>query len=84
MTLEAIKEAVGHLSEVELGQFARWFEELAEEAWDKQIERDFSISGRGAHLVRKIDHEIDLAIASGNSTPLDQKLRERREQLRGT
>ena len=42
MTLEAIKEAVVHLSEAEREQFAHWFEELAEEAWDKEIERDFS------------------------------------------
>jgi len=48
MTLEAIKEAVVHLSEAEREQFAYWFEELAEEAWDKEIERDFAPGGRGS------------------------------------
>ena len=80
MTLEAIKEAVVHLSEAEREQFAHWFEELAEEAWDKEIERDFAAGGRGAHLVEKIDREIDRAIASGTVTSLEEGLRVRREQ----
>ncbi len=80
MTLEAIKEAVVHLSEAEREQFAHWFEELAEEAWDKQIERDFAPGGRGAHLIEKIDREIDGAIAAGNVTSLEEGLRLRREQ----
>ena len=80
MTLEALKEAVVHLSESEREQFAHWFEELAEEAWDKQIERDFSPGGRGAHVVEKIDREIDRAIDSGNVTSLEEGLRVRREQ----
>ena len=80
MTLEAIKEAVVHLSEAEREQFAHWFEELAEEAWDKQIERDFGPGGRGVHLVEKIDREIDHSIASGNVPALEDGLRARREQ----
>ena len=80
MTLEAIKDAVVHLSEAEREHFAHWFEELAEEAWDKQIERDFSPGGRGAHVVEKIDREIDRAIDSGNVTSLEEGLRVRREQ----
>jgi len=80
MTLEAIKEAIVHLSEAEREQFAHWFEELAEEAWDKEIERDFAPGGRGAHLVEKIDRDIDRTIASGNVTSLEEGLRVRREQ----
>jgi hypothetical protein len=80
MTLEDIKEAVVHLSETEREQFAHWFEELAEEAWDKEIERDFKPGGRGAHHVEKIDREIDRAVASGNIMPLEEGLRTRREQ----
>jgi hypothetical protein len=75
-TLEAIKEAVVHLSEAERQQFAHWFEERAEEAWDNQIDRDFAPLGRGAHLVE----EIDRTIASGNLTSLEKGLRVRREQ----
>ena len=80
MTLEDIKEAVVRFSEAERDQFALWFEELAEEAWDKEMERDFAPDGRGAHLVEKIDREIDRAIASGNVTSLKEGLRTRREQ----
>ena len=80
MTLEAIKEAVVHLSEAERQQFAHWFEEMAEEAWDNQIERDFAPGGRGAHLVEEIDREIDRTIASGNLTSLREGLSVRRAQ----
>lgn len=80
MTLEAIKEAVVQLSEAEREQFAHWFEKLAEDAWDKEIERDFAAGGRGAQLVDKIDREIDQAIASGNVTSLEEGLRERRNR----
>ena len=78
MTLEDLKEAVDHLSKAEREQY--WFGESAEEAWDKEIERDFAPDGRGAHLVEKIDREIDCAIASGNATSLEAGLRTRREQ----
>jgi hypothetical protein len=80
MTLEAIKEAVIHLSEAEREQFTQWFEELTEEAWDKEIESDFAAGGRGAHLVDKVDQEIDRTIAAGNVTSLEEGLRLRRDQ----
>ena len=80
MTLEAIKEAVVYLSEAEREQFAHWFEELAEEAWDREIERDFAYGGHEAQLAEKIDREIDHAIASGNVTSLEEGLRVRPEQ----
>ena len=83
MTLDAIKEAVVHLSEVEREQFAHWFEELAEEAWDKEIELDFAAGGRGEHLVETIDREIDRTLASGNVTSLEEGQRVRRKQLSG-
>lgn len=72
MTLEAIKDAVVHLSEAEREQFARWFEELAEEEWDKEIEIDFSSGGRGANLLAEVDAEI----AAGRTRPLDDVLAE--------
>ena len=78
--MEAIKEAVVHLSEAEREQFAHWLEELAEEAWDKEIERDFAPGGRGTHLLEKIDRDIDRTIASGNVTSLEEGLHVRREQ----
>jgi len=76
MSVEAIKQAIVHLSESERKQLANWFEELEEEAWDKEMERDFSDGGRGAHLLERIDREIE----AGNFTSLEEGLRLRREQ----
>jgi hypothetical protein len=76
MTMEAIKDAITHLSEQERKQLADWFEELDEQAWDRQMEQDFAPGGRGAHLLEKIDRQID----AGNFTSLDEGLRQRGEQ----
>ena len=76
MTLEAIKEAVVHLSEAERKQFAYWFEELAEEAWDKEIERDFSPGGRAMPLLAELEREI----AEGKTRPIEEVCAERRNR----
>jgi hypothetical protein len=80
MTVEAIKEEISHLSDEERKQLFDWIEELEEHDWDKQIERDFAPGGRGAHVVERIDCEIDSAIATGNMPSLEEGLRMRREQ----
>jgi hypothetical protein len=79
MTVEAIIEEIGHLSDQERKQLFSRLEELQEAAWDREMERDFSPGGRGAHLVEKVDQEIDRAIATGNVTSLEEGLRTRRE-----
>ncbi|MGA3235876.1 MAG: hypothetical protein ABSG03_06220 [Bryobacteraceae bacterium] len=76
MTVEAIKDAIARLSEEERKQVADWFDELEEEAWDRQMERDFANGGRGAHLLEKIDRQID----AGNFTSLEEGLRRRGER----
>jgi len=76
MTMEDIKEAIVQLSEPDRKQLADWLEELEEEEWDRQMEEDFSPGGRGAHLLEKVDREIQ----SGNYTSLDEGLRQRREK----
>jgi hypothetical protein len=55
---------------------AEWFDELEEEAWDRQMERDFANGGRGAHLLEKIDRQID----AGDFTSLEEGLRRRGER----
>jgi len=70
MTVEPIKDAIAHLSQQERKQLADWFEELEEEAWDRQMEQDFAPGGRGAHLLEKIDRQID----SGNLTSLEERI----------
>ena len=51
MTVEAIKEEIGHLSEQERKQRLDCLEELEEQAWDKKMERDFKPGGRGERLM---------------------------------
>jgi len=76
MTVEKIKEAIVHLSESDRKQLADWMEELEEEEWDRKMDADFSPGGRGAHLLEKVDREIQ----SGNYTSLEEGLRQRREK----
>jgi hypothetical protein len=76
MTVEAIKEAIAHLSEQERKHLSEWFEEMEDEAWDRQMEQDFAPGGRGAHLLENIDRQIE----AGNFTSLEEGLRRRREQ----
>ena len=79
MTVEAIKDAIVHLSEQERKQLADWFEEIEEEAWDREMEKDFAPGGRGAHLLE----EVKADIAAGRTKPMDEFLAEakaRREQ----
>lgn len=80
MTVEALKNEIGHLSEPERKELLDWLEELEEEAWDREMEHDFSPGGRGAHLVDKVNREIDKAVASGAVTSLDEGLRTRRDR----
>jgi hypothetical protein len=80
MTVEALKDEIGHLSEPERKELLDWLEEQEEEAWDREMEHDFSPGGRGAHLIDKVNREIDNAIASGTVTSLDEGLRTRRER----
>jgi Arc/MetJ-type ribon-helix-helix transcriptional regulator len=74
MTMEAIKDAITHPSEQERKQLADWFQELDEAAWDRQMEQDFAPAGRGAHLLEKLDRQIE----AGNFTSLEEGLRQRR------
>jgi hypothetical protein len=76
MTVEAIKDAIAHLSEVDRQQLAKWFGELEEDDWDRQIERDFSTNGPGTQLLQRLNIEID----AGNFTALADGLHERQEK----
>ena len=79
MSVEAIKEEIGHLSEPERKQLLGWLEEREEEAWDREIERDFAPGGRGGRLMT----EVEADIAAGLTRPLADVLAEaqaRRDQ----
>ena len=58
MTVEALKEAIVHLTIPERDQLAKWFDEWQEEPWDQQMEQDFTPDGKGAHLLEQLDRQI--------------------------
>jgi hypothetical protein len=73
MTLQAIKEAIKALPRREKSSLVAWLKQQDAEAWDKQIEEDFSEGGAGAGLLEAWDTEIK----SGKSVPLEDFLRPR-------
>ena len=64
--LEQIEKSVAELSKEELKAFAKWFEELQADLWDRQIEADAK-AGRLDKLIAekaKADHR------AGRTRPL--------------
>jgi hypothetical protein len=47
MNLQALKEEIEHLSDVERRELSHWFAEVEARAWETEIERDFSAGGAG-------------------------------------
>ena len=45
MTVEAIKQEIGHLPEQERKQLLDWLEQVEKHAWDRGIDRDFAPGG---------------------------------------
>ena len=76
MTVEAIKAAIGELTEPERRELANWFDDLEEEAWDAEMERDFSPGGRGHSVVERVNQEIERREFS----PLEEGFRSRQKQ----
>ena len=72
MTVETIKEAIVHLSESERRQLTEWFDDLKEDEWDLQLEKDFAPGGRGAYLLAEVEAEI----AAGRTRSLEGVLAE--------
>lgn len=75
MTLEAIKEAIEQLPPDEQTVLARWLSERDWQAWDEQIERDFSPEGRGTALLAELEREL----SEGATQPMEVGLAERRK-----
>ncbi len=58
MTVEVLKEAITDLSEDDKVALAAWLNMQTMDAWDQQMQRDFSPGGRGYHLVNKVKADI--------------------------
>ena len=70
MTLEAIKAAIAELPGTERASLTAWLLQRDAEAWDKQIEADFSEGGPGMAVLESWDSEIK----AGGSVPLEEFL----------
>jgi hypothetical protein len=58
MTLEGIKDAIAELPDADKTLLVSWLNEQDAEAWDRQIEADFSEGGAGAALLENWDSGI--------------------------
>jgi hypothetical protein len=70
MTVDAIKNAIVALPVDDRHQLLTWLNELAYDAWDQQMVKDFSVGGRGLALLEQVKREI----ASGRTDSLQAGL----------
>ena len=73
--MEAIKEAIEQLAEPDRRKLVDWLDDLEEQAWDAEIERDFAPGGRGTPLLKQIQREV----AEGNARPMEEGFAKRRK-----
>lgn len=73
--MEAIQAAIKELAEPDRRKLADWIEELQEQAWDDEIERDFFPGGPGVPLLDQMKREI----AEGKARPMGEGLAARRK-----
>lgn len=58
MTLEAIQEAINRLPLEQQRLLVIWIQERDSQAWEEQLERDFSKGGRGMPLLEEVERQI--------------------------
>jgi hypothetical protein len=57
-TVAEIKKAVENLSLSERGEFAKWFNGLNDDEWDRQIISDFAPGARHEAVLKEVDSNI--------------------------
>ena len=68
MTVQSLKEAIVGLPEEERHSLTLWLNGLDSDDWDKEMAKDFSPGGRGAHVVDKVKADI----AAGKFRPVEE------------
>ena len=58
MTIEAIKNVITGLPQDAQAALASWLNLQTMDAWDTEMQNDFSPGGRGHHLVEKVKGQI--------------------------
>ena len=76
MTVQSLKEAIVGLPEEERHSLALWLNGLDYDDWDKEMVKDFSPGGRGAHLVDKVKADI----AAGKFRPVEEFCAEQQQK----
>jgi hypothetical protein len=72
MTLETIKEAITQLCPDEKTRLTAWLLQQDAEAWDREIQEDFSPGGRGMVLLEEGEGDV----GDGRAKPMDEFLTE--------
>ncbi len=73
--METIKQAIEQLPQEQQTRLASWLSERDWKVWDEQIERDFSLGGRGMPLLAELEQDI----AEGKTHPMKQSFDEFRK-----
>jgi len=69
LSIEAIKEAIAELADDEKVSLASWLSVQTMDAWDKEMQRDFSPGGRGQHIVDKARADV----RAGKFRPMSER-----------
>ena len=67
-SVEALKEAIAGLPEVDKVALAAWLNLQTMDEWDREMEYDFSLGGRGYALVEK----VKAGISAGKFRPMPE------------
>ena len=67
MTLDALKEAIAGLPATERMALATWLNEQAMDEWGRQMQNDFSPSGKGMQVVER----VKAYVRAGKFSPTD-------------
>lgn len=66
MSIAEVKAIISQMPESEREDFARWFEEFQEDAWDRQIAADVK-SGRLDAILARVDDDVE----TGRCIPIE-------------
>ena len=74
-TVDALKEAIASLPETDKAALASWPNVQVMDAWDRQMQHDFSPGGRGMKLAEELQREA----SEGTVEPMEKGFDQRRQ-----
>jgi hypothetical protein len=79
-TIDAIRDAISRLPKDDKVSLTAWLSLEMTDAWDRQMQRDFSPGGRGAKFQKRVKAEVATAARKGTLRPLSEGFAERRKR----